>query len=94
MPFQTPRRVAIPLIPTVKAELRRMQELGVISKVTEPTDWCAGMVVVPPLSQVVPADDFHYPRRSLLFSASPRRDFIGPGIFSDGCWTSSQEWKA
>ena len=45
--ISTPRRVAIPLIPAVKAELCRMQELGVISKVTEPTDWCAGMVVVP-----------------------------------------------
>ena len=31
----------------VKEELRRMQELGVISPVTEPTDWCAGLVVVP-----------------------------------------------
>jgi hypothetical protein len=24
-----------------------MQELGVVSKVTEPTEWCVGMVVVP-----------------------------------------------
>ena len=24
-----------------------MEELGVISKIDEPTDWCAGMVVVP-----------------------------------------------
>ena len=42
-----PRRVAIPLFPKVKEELLRMEELGVISPVTEPTDWCAGMVVVP-----------------------------------------------
>lgn len=43
----TPRRVAIPLLPTVKQELQRMEDLGVISKVDKPTDWCAPMVVVP-----------------------------------------------
>ena len=45
--LNTPRRVAIPLLPKVKAELERMESMGVISRVTEPTDWCAGMVVVP-----------------------------------------------
>ena len=43
----TPRRVAIPLMKSVKAELERMETLGVISRVNEPTEWCAGMVVVP-----------------------------------------------
>ena len=43
----TPRRVPIPLMPAVKEELSRMEKLGVITKVSEPTDWCAGMVVVP-----------------------------------------------
>ena len=43
----TPRRVALPLVSKVKAELGRMENLGVISKVDIPTDWCAGMVVVP-----------------------------------------------
>ncbi|KAL5488977.1 hypothetical protein EMCRGX_G018012 [Ephydatia muelleri] len=43
----TPRRVATPLLPKVKAEFKRMEELGVISSVEEPTNWCAGMVVVP-----------------------------------------------
>ncbi|MCY3930012.1 MAG: RNase H-like domain-containing protein, partial [Acidobacteria bacterium] len=43
----TPRRVAIPLLPQVKKELTRMEQLGVIEKVEEPTDWCAGLVVVP-----------------------------------------------
>ena len=28
-------------------ELKRMEELGVISKVDEPTPWCAGIVAVP-----------------------------------------------
>ena len=37
------RRIAVPLLPKVKAELQRMENLGVISKI----DMCAGMVVVP-----------------------------------------------
>ena len=41
-----PRRVAIPLMQPVKEELERMEKLGVISRVSEPTEWCAGMVVV------------------------------------------------
>ena len=43
----TPRHVPIPLCPKVQAELERMESLGVIRKVDEPTPWCAGMVVVP-----------------------------------------------
>ncbi len=39
----TPRNVPIPL----QEELDRMEKLGVISRVEEPTPWCAGMVVVP-----------------------------------------------
>lgn len=34
-------------------ELNRMEEMGVISKVTEPTSWCAGMVVVPKKSGAI-----------------------------------------
>ena len=41
------RRVAIPLLQQVKRELERMEELGVIARVEQPTDWCAGLVVVP-----------------------------------------------
>ena len=43
----TPRNVPIPLQGKVLEELNRMESLGVISKVSEPTSWCAGMVVVP-----------------------------------------------
>ena len=43
----TPWRVAIPMLPKVKAELERMERMGVVSRVQEPTEWCAGMVVVP-----------------------------------------------
>ena len=31
----------------MEKELERMEQLGVVSKVSEPTEWCAGMVVVP-----------------------------------------------
>ena len=43
----TPRHVPFPLRSNVAEELDRMEKAGVISKVTEPTEWCAGMVVVP-----------------------------------------------
>ncbi|XP_064486119.1 uncharacterized protein LOC135398664 [Ornithodoros turicata] len=40
-----PRRVPIPLLPSVKEELERMEELQVIEKVDRATSWCAPMVV-------------------------------------------------
>lgn len=40
----TARRVPLPLKPKVDAELKRMEDAGVIEKVTEPTDWCAPIV--------------------------------------------------
>ena len=43
----TPRKIPFPLRKSVQNELRRMESLGVISKVEAPTEWCAGMVVVP-----------------------------------------------
>ena len=39
--------LSIPLHDKVQTELNRMEGLGVISRVDEPTPWCAGMVVVP-----------------------------------------------
>ena len=45
--LSAPRRIAVPLLPKVKKELQRMESLGVISKQTEPTEWCSGIVVVP-----------------------------------------------
>ena len=45
--LSTPRRISLPLMPKVKEELTRMEQQGVISKVEEPTAWCAPMVVVP-----------------------------------------------
>ena len=43
----TPRRVPVPLLSNVKEELARMEQMHIISKVDESTEWCAGMVVVP-----------------------------------------------
>ena len=42
-----PRRVPLPLLGKVKEELNRLQTQGVIVPITEPTPWCAPIVVVP-----------------------------------------------
>ena len=44
--LSTARRIPIPLRDKVEHELKQMEATGVISKVSQPTDWCAGMVVV------------------------------------------------
>lgn len=41
------QNIPIPLRPNVKHELDRMEQTSEISKVTEPSEWCAGTVVVP-----------------------------------------------
>ena len=48
----TPRNVPIPLRSKVLEELNKMESMGVISKVSEPTEWCARMVVVPKWSSM------------------------------------------
>ena len=45
--LHTTRQVPIPLRQKVEQELLRMQSMGVISLVDNPSPWCAGMVVVP-----------------------------------------------
>ena len=43
----TPRHVRVPLIAKVDVTLGKMESQGVIRRIDEPTEWCAGMVVVP-----------------------------------------------
>ena len=49
----TPRTVPLPLRGKVREELQRMEVMGVISKIQDPTPWCAGMVIVPKRSGAV-----------------------------------------
>jgi hypothetical protein len=39
-----PRKVPLPLYDEVKRQLETLDQQGIIRKMTEPTDWCAGMV--------------------------------------------------
>ena len=48
-----PRSVPRPLREKVKEALAQMEEMKVISKVQDPTPWCAGIVVVPKKSGAV-----------------------------------------
>ena len=48
-----PRRVAIPLMKQMKDEIERIEQCGEIVQVSEPTKWCAGMVVVPKVNNKV-----------------------------------------
>ena len=43
----------MPLRPQVQEEMNRMEAMGVIEKITEPTPWVAGMVVVPKKSDSI-----------------------------------------
>ena len=98
----TPRRVALPLMSKVKTELERMQNLGVVSKVDIPTDWCARMLVVPkPDGKIRLCVDLtklngkpiHYPRlkpcwlKSKNPSASPNQTAIRD--FGKRNWTQT-----
>ena len=49
----TPRRVPLPMTAHICSELKRMEDLRIIRKVDQPTDWCAGMVVVPKTNGLV-----------------------------------------
>lgn len=42
----TPQHIPIPLLPTVEKELVRMESTDIVTKVTDPTEWCAPMFVV------------------------------------------------
>ena len=68
----TPRNVPIPLRKQVQEELTRMESLGVTSRVNQPTQWCAGMVVVPKKSGSVRiCVDFRRLNESVLRETHP-----------------------
>ena len=43
--INVPRQVPIPLRQKTEQELQRMERNGVISRVDQPTEWCAPMVI-------------------------------------------------
>ena len=43
----TPQSIPLPLRDKVREELNKMESNGIITKVEEPTPWCAGMVAMP-----------------------------------------------
>ncbi|KAJ8871600.1 hypothetical protein PR048_027927 [Dryococelus australis] len=45
--LHAPRRVALPLQPKLKQEIDRLVNMGIISPVDRPTEWCSGIVIVP-----------------------------------------------
>ena len=45
--------IPLPLLDEVERELTKMESQGVISKVDQPTPWCAGMVAVPKKSGAI-----------------------------------------
>ncbi|XP_011410333.1 PREDICTED: uncharacterized protein K02A2.6-like [Amphimedon queenslandica] len=68
----TARTVSLPLRKKVKEELDRMEGLGVITKIEQPTEWCSGMVVVPKKSGSVRiCVDFRALNESVLREVHP-----------------------
>ena len=49
----TPCHVPLPSRTKVQQELDRMESLGVISRVDQPTPWCASMVIVPKKNRAI-----------------------------------------
>ena len=47
------RRISLPMRKKVKKELDRLLQEDIIRPVTKPTDWCAGLVVVPKQNDAV-----------------------------------------
>ena len=67
-----PRRIPLPLMPKVKAELDRMTDMGVIEPVEMPTEWCSPIVVVPkPDGKVRICGDFVQLNKAVLREIHP-----------------------
>lgn len=67
----TPRNVSIPLLPKVKAELDRLQRLGIISPIEEPTDFVSPIVVVFKNDKVRICGDYTEVNKSILRPVYP-----------------------
>lgn len=50
--FSTPRRVPLPLRAKGKEELDWMENMGVVSQVSSPTEWCVRAVVIVTLNDL------------------------------------------
>lgn len=68
----TSRRIAQPLFIKLKTKLNNLEEKGVLSKVSEPTEWCANLVLVPKPNQ----DDFRLTIDSAPLAEAVVRDRI------------------
>ena len=55
---QTPRRVPLPLLETVRLELKDMVKIGVIKEINEATEWCSPMTIVKKTNGVRICTDF------------------------------------
>ena len=42
-----PRRIPLPVHPKLRAELNQMEKQGIFSRITEPAEWCASIVIAP-----------------------------------------------
>ena len=70
--LNVPRKVPFPLLDKTKQEIDRMLKNGVISKVEQPTEWCAPMVVTPkPNGDVRICVDLTKLNKSILREAYP-----------------------
>ena len=74
-----PRRVPVPLIAKVDPTLGKMESQGVIRRIDEPTEWCAGMVRAP--------HHVHYTVRSILLSPPSIWHLVGSEFFQKGMST-------
>ncbi|KAJ8889757.1 hypothetical protein PR048_009259 [Dryococelus australis] len=48
--LHAPRRVVVPLQPKLKPEIDRLVNMGIVSPVGRPTEWCSGIVIVSKLN--------------------------------------------
>jgi len=81
--FTTAHQIPIPFHDKVEHELKQMEATGVISRVDQPTDWCAGMVVVQKKSgNVHICVDMKLWNDNVLREIHPMAQLAGASVFS------------